>query len=119
MILARDPPRLATFDCVTANQLRRLRTRLGLSQEALARLLGVSFATVNRWESQSATSEPRGMILVVLQGLQAGLRVDAGLPERLKEWMPHGQAYVLQKVLALAYGKPGAATRTKRRSSSG
>jgi predicted ATPase/DNA-binding CsgD family transcriptional regulator/transcriptional regulator with XRE-family HTH domain/predicted negative regulator of RcsB-dependent stress response len=32
-------------------QLRLLRTRLGLSQEQLARRLGVSFATVNRWES--------------------------------------------------------------------
>ena len=32
-------------------RLRLLRTRLGLSQEQLARQLGVSFATVNRWES--------------------------------------------------------------------
>jgi transcriptional regulator with XRE-family HTH domain len=34
-----------------AARLRLLRTRLGLSQEQLARRLGVSFATVNRWES--------------------------------------------------------------------
>lgn len=115
MILGREAPGLARFDGVTANQLRRLRTRLGLSQEALARLLGVSFATVNRWESEAATSEPRGMILVVLQALQAGLRVDSDLPERLKEWMPHGQVYVLQKVLAVAYGKSGATGRAKRR----
>ncbi len=32
-------------------RIQRLRTRLGLSQEQLARQLGVSFATVNRWES--------------------------------------------------------------------
>ncbi|HEX4093651.1 MAG TPA: tetratricopeptide repeat protein [Trebonia sp.] len=32
-------------------RLRELRRRLGLSQEQLARRLGVSFATVNRWES--------------------------------------------------------------------
>ena len=32
-------------------RLRDLRRRLGLSQEQLARRLGVSFATVNRWES--------------------------------------------------------------------
>ena len=34
-----------------AARLRGLRARLGLSQEQLARELGVSFATVNRWES--------------------------------------------------------------------
>ena len=34
-----------------AVRIQRLRTRLGLSQEQLARQLGVSFATVNRWES--------------------------------------------------------------------
>ena len=32
-------------------RIQRLRSRLGLSQEQLARQLGVSFATVNRWES--------------------------------------------------------------------
>jgi predicted ATPase/DNA-binding CsgD family transcriptional regulator/DNA-binding XRE family transcriptional regulator len=32
-------------------RLRHLRARLGLSQEQLARRLGVSFATVNRWEA--------------------------------------------------------------------
>jgi predicted ATPase/DNA-binding CsgD family transcriptional regulator/DNA-binding XRE family transcriptional regulator len=34
-----------------AARIQRLRNRLGLSQEQLARQLGVSFATVNRWES--------------------------------------------------------------------
>jgi predicted ATPase/DNA-binding NarL/FixJ family response regulator len=34
-----------------AARLRTLRSSLGLSQEQLARRLGVSFATVNRWES--------------------------------------------------------------------
>ena len=34
-----------------AARLRFLRSSLGLSQEQLARRLGVSFATVNRWES--------------------------------------------------------------------
>jgi len=32
-------------------RLRQLRATHGLSQEQLARLLGVSFATVNRWET--------------------------------------------------------------------
>ncbi len=33
------------------DRLRHLRARLDLSQEQLARILGVSFATVNRWET--------------------------------------------------------------------
>jgi predicted ATPase/DNA-binding CsgD family transcriptional regulator/DNA-binding XRE family transcriptional regulator len=41
-----EPP----VDSVAA-RLRTLRGNLGLSQEQLARRLGVSFATVNRWES--------------------------------------------------------------------
>lgn len=114
IILGRAGPPLGTFVVVTFTRLRRLRTRLGLSQEALARLLGVSFATVNRWESDSATSEPRGVILVLLQALEAGLRVDPTLPDRLKEWMPHGQAHVIQQVLALAYGRPPARKRAQR-----
>jgi predicted ATPase/DNA-binding CsgD family transcriptional regulator/DNA-binding XRE family transcriptional regulator len=62
-----------------APRIRALRLRLGLSQEQFARRLGVSFATVNRWESgrtaisarmeaavqrlagESAPSPPRGV----------------------------------------------------------
>jgi non-specific serine/threonine protein kinase len=41
----------AEADGSPAAWLHRLRTSRGLSQEQLARLLGVSFATVNRWET--------------------------------------------------------------------
>jgi DNA-binding transcriptional regulator YiaG len=33
------------------NKIKALRIKLGISQEDLARELGVSFATVNRWEN--------------------------------------------------------------------
>lgn len=36
---------------MTPIAIRALRRRLGLSQEGFARRLGVSFATVNRWEN--------------------------------------------------------------------
>ena len=34
-----------------ANGILKLRTKLNLSQEELAKLLGVSFMSVNRWEN--------------------------------------------------------------------
>ena len=34
-----------------SEQVREVRRQLGLSQEELAHALGVSFATVNRWEN--------------------------------------------------------------------
>jgi len=42
-----------------AARLRSVRGSLGLSQEQLARRLGVSFATVNRWESGRTQLSPR------------------------------------------------------------
>lgn len=33
------------------SEVKALRAQLGLSQEDLAKVLGVSFATVNRWEN--------------------------------------------------------------------
>lgn len=35
---------------MNANDIKRIREKLGLSQEALAHLIGVSFQTINRWE---------------------------------------------------------------------
>jgi predicted ATPase/DNA-binding CsgD family transcriptional regulator/DNA-binding XRE family transcriptional regulator len=55
-------------------RLRQLRRRLGLSQEQLARRLGVSFATVNRWESGRTQISAKS--LATLAELEAG--VDAG-----------------------------------------
>jgi DNA-binding XRE family transcriptional regulator len=37
-----------------ADRIRKLRGRLGLTQTQLAETLGVSFATVNRWENEQS-----------------------------------------------------------------
>jgi predicted ATPase/DNA-binding NarL/FixJ family response regulator/transcriptional regulator with XRE-family HTH domain len=47
-----------------AARLRFLRGSLGLSQEQLARRLGVSFATVNRWESGRTQQSPRALVAI-------------------------------------------------------
>ena len=41
---------MPTFENI-AEELKKLRQQKGWSQEDLARELGVSFATVNRWEN--------------------------------------------------------------------
>src|SRR5262245_27913451 len=48
-------------------EIHRLRERLALTQEVFARILGVSFATVNRWEN--GKSEPSGDYARVLRTL--------------------------------------------------
>ena len=48
-------------------EIRAFREQLQLTQEVLARILGVSFATVNRWEN--GKSEPSGDYARVLQTL--------------------------------------------------
>ena len=45
--------------------VKRIRKELGFSQEQLARGLGISFSTVNRWEN--GKSYPRQMAKELLQ----------------------------------------------------
>lgn len=44
---------------LTAVRVRSVRTKLGLTQEQLANVLGVTWTTVSRWEGDS--SSPTGM----------------------------------------------------------
>jgi len=44
--------------------VQRLRERLGLTQEQLATRLGVSFATVNRWENKQAKPSPLSWVQI-------------------------------------------------------
>ncbi|MGE0679813.1 MAG: helix-turn-helix domain-containing protein [Candidatus Binatia bacterium] len=52
---------------MTPQGIKALRERLHLTQEVFARILGVSFATVNRWEN--GKTEPTGDYARVLQTL--------------------------------------------------
>jgi len=53
---------------MTPQTVRELREHLSLTQEVFARVLGVSFATVNRWENGKTV--PTGDYARVLQTLQ-------------------------------------------------
>ena len=49
-------------------EIKELRKKLGLTQEEFAKLLGVGYTTVNRWEN--GKSEPRGQALEALEKLR-------------------------------------------------
>jgi type I restriction enzyme M protein len=79
--------------------LRAIRARLGLTQEQLAERLGVSFATVNRWEGGMNTPQRAAQTAIVALAEEAGL--DAGDPqgalplgERVPRRRPRGPAPV-------------------------
>ncbi len=63
---------------MTPRAYRALRERLRLTQEAFASILGVSFATVNRWENGKAV--PSGDYARVLQTLERLTMQDAPGP---------------------------------------
>lgn len=88
---------------MTGERLKTLRHRLHLSQEGLARLLGVSFASTNRWESERGVSGPHGTVLLVLLALEQAVVAEPNLGEKIVEWWPQGQSYVLHRVLSLAH----------------
>ncbi|RLB51051.1 MAG: hypothetical protein DRJ42_17575 [Deltaproteobacteria bacterium] len=48
---------------------RRLRFNLGLSRAEFARFLGVSDATVVRWEADNSASEPKGLQAILISAL--------------------------------------------------
>lgn len=57
-----------------AVEVRMLRFRLRLSRSELSRFLGVSEATVVRWESDSTVTEPKGLQAVLLRALEDASR---------------------------------------------
>jgi DNA-binding XRE family transcriptional regulator len=67
-------------------EIRELREYLQLTQEVFARILGVSFATVNRWEN--GKSAPSGDYARVLQTLRQLTSGDS--PARTIDWQRVG-----------------------------
>ena len=64
-----------------AEQLKALRQQYGWSQEDLARKLGVSFSTVNRWENGKAKPSrlaQKGILALTTQAESSCHAVDGG-----------------------------------------
>ncbi len=102
-----------------AARIKELRARLGLSQEKLAERLGVTFATVNRWENganrpsrlsiarlaelERITSTP-----AMAEGAAAKPALRSSLSSGAREWQDYGSAPELVRLVVeghrLSYG---------------
>jgi DNA-binding transcriptional regulator YiaG len=62
--------------------VKQVRRRLGLSQEELAQALGVSFATVNRWENGKTVPSKlaQRQFALFCEGKRIDLMLEAGKP---------------------------------------
>lgn len=74
--------------------LHAIRAKLNLSQEALAERLGVSFATVNRWEAGANTPQRAAREAIQLLAEEAGIGTDtaAASPDPLPRDASEGAA---------------------------
>src|SRR5437762_342062 len=59
-----------------AELLRAIRGSLNLTQEQLAERLGVSFATVNRWEGGTSAPQKAARAAIVALAEEAGVETD-------------------------------------------
>jgi transcriptional regulator with XRE-family HTH domain len=84
-------------------RLASIRRKLGLPQEQMARLLGVSFASVNRWEGghSSPTGPTCDLYLALDAAIQAGHPPSAVLHAANNE-----RGAFLYALFRMAYARP-------------
>ena len=84
-------------------RIRELRELLNLSRVELARFLGVSEATVIRWESDGSITEPKGLQAVLINELrQAIMNSDHDEVGRIVRLCGVNHAESLERLLDLA-----------------
>jgi len=79
-----------------------IRTHLGLTQEQMAHLLGVSFASVNRWEA--GHSSPTGPAVDLYQALSAAVRAGHS-PASIRQAANAQRSAFLLTLFQMAYAK--------------
>jgi transcriptional regulator with XRE-family HTH domain len=83
--------------------VRSLRKLLGLSRAEFSRFLGVSEATIVRWESRDAVTEPKGLQAVLLKAISdAALNRPPRDVARLVRSCGFDHRNALQQLLAAA-----------------
>ncbi len=83
-----------------ADRLTAIRMKLDLSQEQMARLLGVSFASVNRWEG--GHSGPTGPTRDLYLALDAAIR-SGNAPEVIRRAANNERGAFLYALFRMAY----------------
>lgn len=86
----------------SASQLQQLRRSTGMSRERFAHLIGVSLASINRWESGS--SSPSGTALAIYETINAALARRADVGKIAAESQVRGTPYFLFKLTKAAFG---------------
>lgn len=86
---------------IDAARLVEIRSALGFSQEAMAHLLGISFATVNRWENRH--SSPTGAVLEIYRALDTALLAGRSRTD-IVGTVPLDPGRQLHRIFQLAYG---------------
>ena len=82
-------------------KMHSIRQTLGLSQEQMARLVGVSFTSVNRWEGghSGPTASTRDFYLALESALAAGHS-----PQAIREAANSERGAFLYNLFRMAYG---------------
>lgn len=83
-------------------RLSAIRRKLALSQEQMARLLGVSFASVNRWEG--GHSGPTGPTLDLYLAVDAAIRAG-NAPEAIRRAADGRRGAFLYALFRMAYAR--------------
>lgn len=91
-----------------SRRLTAIRRRLGVSQEQMARLLGVSFVSVNRWEGGHST--PVGPTLDLYQAIDAAVRAGH-TPEAIRQAADSERGAFLYALFRMAYARVGRRSR--------
>lgn len=86
-----------------AGHLAIIRRKLGLPQEQMARLLGVSFASVNRWEGGHST--PAGPIRDLYLALEAAIK-GGNSAEAILRAANNERGAFLYALFRMAYSRP-------------
>lgn len=86
---------------MTGEDVRAMRERCHLTQEGLARILKVSFVTVNRWERHDI--EPISCVATFVNALNLASLADPEIVRRISDWSERGEFYFWARIFKLAH----------------
>lgn len=86
--------------CMTPSDLKRIRQKLGVTQEQLAQILGASFVSVNRWEG--GHSVPLKAILDLYAAINVAL-TNGVAPAIIIQMSRQDRSLFLRDLFCIAY----------------